>query len=168
MKLFESTEFLIFFLSLIPFWITAVFIQIFIRHLYYKKVEKKIEDQLSTSEQLDFIQDHKSTLARIVEFYYRKSLFIYSSVYIYQDCLYVKSYSKLPFRNICKPFLIQLNDSLNDVKKFEYILTNISKNGEDLEIRFKKIYESKSFVITLKKIEEKLLPQFFKDHLVSK
>ena len=66
MKLFESTEFLIFSLSLIPFWITAVFIQIFIRHLYYKKVEKKIEDQLSKFERLDFIEDHKSTLARIV------------------------------------------------------------------------------------------------------
>lgn len=162
MKLFESTEFLIFFLSLIPFWITSVFIQIFFRHLYYKKVEKKIEDQLSTFERLDFIEDHKSTLARIVEFYYRKSIFIYSSVYIYQDCLYVKSYSKLPFRNICKPFLIQLNDSLNDVKKFEYILTNISKNGEDLEIRFKKIYESKSFMIVLKKLDEKQFAEFLK------
>lgn len=162
MKLFESTEFLIFFLSLIPFWITAVFIQIFIRHLYYKKVEKKIEAQLSTSELLDFIKDHKSTLARIVEFYYRKSLFIYSSVYIYQDCLYVKSYSKLPFRNICKPFLIQLNDSLNDVKKFEYILTNILKNGDDLEIKFKKIFESKSFMIVLKKLDEKQFDEFLK------
>ena len=168
MNLFISKEFLMFFLSIIPFWITAVLIEIFIKHLYNKKVEKKIEEQVALTESLGLLEDCKSIINNKVDFYNRKLFFMYSSIYIFKDCLYVKSYSKLFFRNTYKPFLIKLYDSLNNDKKFEYILSNISKNGEDLEIRFKKIYESKSFVITLKKLDEKQLPQFFKDHFVSK
>jgi hypothetical protein len=78
MILFFSKEFFLFFIKLIPFWVLAVLIQVLIQNFYYKKYEKKIEENFIISDSLGFIEDNKSNITRKVDLHYRKSLFMYS------------------------------------------------------------------------------------------
>ena len=143
MILFFSKEFFLFFIKLIPFWVLAVLIQVLIQNFYYKKYEKKIEENFIISDSLGFIEDNKSNITRKVDLHYRKLLFMYSY----------------------KPFLIQLFDTVNNENKFNYILTNIFFDNQDLVIRFNKINERKSYRISLKRIEEAQLPVFLQKYL---
>ena len=85
-----------------------------------------------------------------------------TSVYVYKDFLFVKNYSKLLFKNTYKPFLIKLRDTASNDKKYKYILSNISSDEKVLEIRFNKIYERKSYKISIEIEDEKQLSDFLK------
>ena len=165
MILFISLEFFLFFIKLVPFWILAVLIQMLIQNEYHKKMEKQIEEHLKINDSIAVFEDIKSTIERKVDFHLRKLLFMRSSIYFFEDCLYIKSYSKFLFKNAYKPFLIQLFDTVNNEKNFKYILTNISFDNQDLVIRFNKINERKSYRISLKRITKEQLPDFLKVYL---
>jgi hypothetical protein len=153
MILFISLEFFLFFIKLVPFWILAVLIQMLIQNQYYKKMEKQIEEHLKINDSIGVFEGIKSTIERKVDFHLRKLLFMRSSIYFFEDCLYIKSYSKFLFKNAYKPFLIQLFDTVNNENNFKYILTNISFDNQDLVIRFNKINERKSFEISFKLVD---------------
>ena len=161
MLLFFSIEFLFLFLRLIPFWIIAVIITNYWTSYYYKKLEISIDEAINSETHIYAIEDCKSNIERTVDFSFRKLLFLRTSVYLYKDFLFLKSYSVL-FKNTYKPFLIKLRDTASNDKKYKYILSNISSNEKVLEIRFNKIYERKSYKISIEIEDEKQLSDFLK------
>ena len=162
MLLFFSMEFLFLFLRLIPFWIVAVILTNYWTSYYYKKLEKSIDATINLETSIYAIENCKSKIERTVDFSFRKLLFMRTSVYVYKDFLFVKNYSKLLFKNTYKPFLIKLRDTASNDKKYKYILSNISSDEKVLEIRFNKIYERKSYKISIEIEDEKQLSDFLK------